>query len=124
MSVSEEKTKMKKRRAKNFTSIEQSTLIELLNPQRMNIIENKSTHGPMVQRKINAWKAIEEEFNAIGVGQRSSKELKEFWRRTKQDAKKTITEKKKECRGTGGGPSRVEISPLTERVLIFVCIFG
>lgn len=115
--VSTDMSQTTRPRAKNFTAIEKSALIELLTPARVNVVENKDTHGPMVMRKMKMWAEIQTEFNATGVGNRTATELKGFWRRTKLGAQKKRTEKKKALRATGGGPSHGHLSPETERII-------
>lgn len=96
-------------RSKNVSAIEASAFIYLLTPARVTVIENKSTHDPMVKKKNNCGDTVCHEFNALRFGIGRVAQLKEYWKRKKKELTKVLAEKKREIRGTGGGPSEVTI---------------
>ena len=106
----------KRKRSKNFSVIEASAFIELLTPARVRVIEDKSSHGPMVKNKTDCWKSVCHEFNALGFGIRTVAQLKEYWKRKKKELKKVLAEKKREVRGTGGGPSEITLTPFLQKM--------
>ena len=106
----------KRKRSKNFTPIEASAFLELMTSARVRLIEDKSTHGPIVRKKSDCWEKVCNEFNALGFGVRTVAQLKEYWKRKKKELKKLLAEKKREVRGTGGGPSEISFPPFLQKM--------
>ncbi len=106
----------KRKRSKNFSPIEASAFIELLTSARVRLIEDKSSNGPIVKKKNECWDTVCHEFNALGFGIRTVAQLKEYWKRKKKELKKVLAEKKREVRGTGGGPSEITLAPFLQRM--------
>ncbi|XP_065200774.1 myb/SANT-like DNA-binding domain-containing protein 3 [Planococcus citri] len=99
-----ENIKGKMKRATNFSTAEENTLIRVLKRYKP-IIENKSTGSNNNNLKKATWKKIEAEFNQLALGEfRDVSTLKNKYENIKKRAKQKYAEEKRHVAGTGGGP--------------------
>jgi len=83
----------------------------------INIISEKFSTNVTNDKKRAVWKKITEEVNALGVANRTVKEVKTKWTNLHQEAKKSFTEFKREQQKTGGGPPPKPLTEATQRIV-------
>ncbi|KAI4457563.1 hypothetical protein MML48_7g00015983 [Holotrichia oblita] len=92
-------------RSTNFSCKEEHLLTSLVKKYK-NDVECKRSDTNTSQIKKQAWKKIEEEFNASsGEIYRSVEVLRNKYENIKKRTKKKLSDQKKDIFGTGGGPS-------------------
>ncbi|XP_073959411.1 uncharacterized protein isoform X2 [Choristoneura fumiferana] len=93
----------KRKRTVNFTSDEKAVLPELVIKYRT-VIENKKSDATTNAEKVNGWKLLSDEFNAISTYcKRAPESLKTCWENIKRQTKKESASRKREMFKTGGG---------------------
>lgn len=107
-----------RKRSQNFSQSEINIFLELVDEQRVKVIEDKRTDGKIIKEKQKCWQEIADEFNASsGLNKRDIMALKYLWKRLKQDTKKKHAEESREIRKTGGGQNLSKpLSPKSERI--------
>ncbi|KYN50134.1 UPF0439 protein C9orf30 like protein, partial [Cyphomyrmex costatus] len=87
---------MESKRAKNFTDIEKSDLIDKIFRYR-DIIENKQTDNTTIEKKNKAWTDITNEYNENRIIIRTERNLRSCWDNIKRDTRKYCAARKREC---------------------------
>ncbi|XP_044745799.1 myb/SANT-like DNA-binding domain-containing protein 3 [Coccinella septempunctata] len=106
----------KRVRSSNFSKEEELLLAnEVL--KYKNIIECKTTNKTSNVEKEEAWKKVEDGFNAKNFHYRSLQQLKAKFDNLKTKARKEVAQQKSYLYGTGGGPSVKVLDPITEIIL-------
>lgn len=106
-----------RKRASNFSDEEINLVLELMETKWM-CIEDKKTDTKTMEKKEAAWNSIMNDYKARISGNRDLDNIKNLWKRLKQDSKKKNAAAKRNARKTGGGTSSSgQLSPKSERVL-------
>lgn len=103
-------------RSKNFDQSEKEVLIDLVEKHK-NVINAKLTNSVTACKKLKVWDNIKTEVNAVGLCNRSTKDIRNKWSNIHQKAKKEKAELDLHRKQTGGGPPKKPMSPTSERVV-------
>lgn len=116
-----EKEKFAKR-APNFRQSEKAHLLNIIANKYSAILEDKKTDRVSTTQKDQAWKVIENEFNATSSSStyRSWVCLKKCYENMKKELRKTLAEERKEMMLTGGGPPPKTNTDGTDELLISI----
>lgn len=108
-----------KKRSPNFTPQEKNLLISIIANKYANILENKKTNQVSITEKLNAWKNIENEFNAVNQSGvfRSFENLKLLYENQKKEVRKNRAALKMERITTGGGPPTIVDTKDSDEIL-------
>ncbi|XP_068084422.1 myb/SANT-like DNA-binding domain-containing protein 3 [Anabrus simplex] len=110
----------KRKRCANYTDFETDILTELVVKYK-DVVENKKTDGVTVKKKLETWKIIENEFNAIpGVRSRDYKHLKVCYENLKRKARKICADEKVNRNKTGGGYFKPPNSKGAENIMALI----
>ena len=110
------KGKSVRNRGKNFDTREIQLLTELVE-KNIEIINSKFSNSVTNEKKKKIWENITIQINALGVANRTAKEIKTKWINMHQTAKKEYSEDKLYRRQTGGGPCPKPVSSISERIV-------
>ncbi|XP_022904817.2 nuclear apoptosis-inducing factor 1-like isoform X1 [Onthophagus taurus] len=103
------------KRSTNYTKEECWRLIQLVE-KLANVIENKKTDGVTWREKKRAWQKICQTFNSTGKTNRTSQQLRSKYETLKKEVRQAVAKHRADVSSTGGGPCKVKLSPLHERV--------
>ncbi|XP_050064466.1 uncharacterized protein LOC126553330 [Aphis gossypii] len=115
--MSENQSKIKRQRGKNFSDREKDLLIDLILPFK-SIIENIKTDAVWNTKKTEAWSEITSLCNLRQTsGIRIDAQLKNLYDTLKRDARKEKSNDKVQMYKTGGGPNNSLLSKNTEKII-------
>ncbi|XP_035435021.2 uncharacterized protein LOC118265871 [Spodoptera frugiperda] len=106
----------KRKRAANWDSLEKNLLLNCVK-EHISVIENKNTDTNTNKAKLRAWQKITERFNELNNKERTTVEIKQQWRFSKLDAKKKLSNYKRDQNRTGGGQKPQSPDPVTNEIL-------
>ena len=110
------KGKSVRNREKNFDTREIQLLTELVE-KNIEIINSKFSNTVTNEKKKKIWENITIQINALGIANRTAKEIKTKWINMHQNAKKEYSDDKLYRRQTGGGPCPKPVSSISERIV-------
>ncbi|XP_046802029.1 uncharacterized protein LOC124418760 [Lucilia cuprina] len=114
METKDIKDNIKRKRGDNWIP-EDKILLKDLIKERVDQIEDKNTDTNTNQRKKKVWMELQENFNNLCQGcPRSWLQLKSQWTTMKIQAKKEMSDYRREILKTGGGPKPAESTLLTK----------
>ncbi|CAC5412673.1 unnamed protein product [Mytilus coruscus] len=108
--------KLPRLRKTNFSQLEENILQTEVEKNYATIREKHST-STTNQEKNKIWTNITNKINALGVANRTQKEVRDKWRNLTTKAKSAFTEHRREINKTGGGPAPKIPSSSVERVV-------
>ncbi|CAC5399438.1 unnamed protein product [Mytilus coruscus] len=108
--------KLPRLRKTNFSQLEENILQTEVEKNYATIREKHST-STTNQEKNKIWTNITNKINALGVANRTQKEVRDKWRNLTTKAKSAFTEHRREINKTGGGPAPKKPSSSVERVV-------
>lgn len=96
----------KRVRAPNFTVVEKAVLVDIIAQKYKHIIEDKKTDRNTLHQKIEVWKKVEADFNALSPSSyfREWSVLKRFYENRKKEVRKMKALDRASRFKTGGGP--------------------
>ncbi|XP_046348985.2 uncharacterized protein LOC124129585 isoform X1 [Haliotis rufescens] len=103
-------------RNKNFDSSEIQLIAELVE-KHISILNSKLCSTVTHERKKAIWAEITSKVNALGVCQRTTKEIKTKWTNVHQTAKREFSNRQLDMRKTGGGPCIAPLSTTSEKIV-------
>ncbi|XP_048250282.1 uncharacterized protein LOC125378614 [Haliotis rufescens] len=103
-------------RNKNFNRSEIQLIAELVE-KHISILNSKLCSTVTHERKKAIWAEITSKVNALGVCQRTTKEIKTKWTNMHQTAKREFSNRQLDMRKTGGGPCIVPLSTTSENIV-------
>ncbi|KAI8123975.1 hypothetical protein CVS40_5804 [Lucilia cuprina] len=114
------KDNIKRKRGDNWIP-EDKILLKDLIKERVDQIEDKNTDTNTNQRKKKVWMELQENFNNLCQGcPRSLLQLKSQWTTMKIQAKKEMSDYRREILKTGGGPKPVESTLLANELSVWL----
>ena len=88
--------------------------------QKRSILTSKLNNVVKNSKKNQIWQAITAAVNAVGTAKRTTQDVKEKWRNLAANARKQLSEYRRESRRTDGGPPPKKPSEATEKILCFL----
>ncbi|XP_046806062.1 uncharacterized protein LOC124419700 [Lucilia cuprina] len=120
METKDIKDNIKRKRGDNWIP-EDKILLKDLIKERVDQIEDKNTDTNTNQRKKKVWMELQENFNNLCQGcPRSLLQLKSQWTTMKIQAKKEMSDYRREILKTGGGPKPVESTLLANELSVWL----
>lgn len=116
MTDADVQTKLSRYRGKNFDTSEIQLLADLVE-KNIVTINSKFTNTITNEKKKKVWENITSQINALGIANRSIKEIKTKWTNMHQTAKKEFSSNKLSQRKTGGGPCAKPLSVVSEKIV-------
>ena len=107
---------VKKARKANFSPSEISVLTDLVE-ENISTIQSKFTDSVTNRKKNEIWSDITNAVNALGIENRSVKEVKDKWKNLTSQAKKEFSGYGREKQRTGGGPPPKAPTPATAKII-------
>ncbi|XP_071162853.1 myb/SANT-like DNA-binding domain-containing protein 4 [Mytilus edulis] len=108
--------KLPRLRKTNFSQLEENILQTEVEKHYAVIKEKHSTSTTNLE-KNRVWNNITNKINALGVANRTQKEVRDKWRNLTVKAKSVFTDHRREINKTGGGPALKKPSSSVERVV-------
>ena len=102
-----------------FSAREVSVITEQFEHKR-SILTSKLNNVVKNSKKNPIWQAITAAVNAVGTAKRTTQDVKEKWRNLAANARKQLSEYRRESRRTGGGPPPKKPTEATEKILCFL----
>ncbi|CAG2212715.1 unnamed protein product [Mytilus edulis] len=104
----------KKKRRSNWDSSEISLLRQLVE-KNLFTIRSKFSNSLTNKSKVEVWRGITVQINALGLHGRTVAEVKVKWQNMQSNAKKTYQDVKKHTHQTGGGPPATPINQESQK---------
>ncbi|XP_071134094.1 myb/SANT-like DNA-binding domain-containing protein 3 [Mytilus edulis] len=106
----------KKKRRSNWDSSEISLLRQLVE-KNLFTIRSKFSNSLTNKSKVEVWRGITVQINALGLHGRTVAEVKVKWQNMQSNAKKTYQNVKKHTHQTGGGPPATPINQESQKII-------
>ncbi|VDI79306.1 Hypothetical predicted protein [Mytilus galloprovincialis] len=106
----------KKKRRSNWDSSEISLLRQLVE-KNLFTIRSKFSNSLTNKSKVEVWRGITVQINALGLHGRTVAEVKVKWQNMQSNAKKTYQDVKKHTHQTGGGPPATPINQESQKII-------
>ncbi|CAG2195887.1 unnamed protein product [Mytilus edulis] len=106
----------KKKRRSNWDSSEISLLRQLVE-KNLFTIRSKFSNSLTNKAKVEVWRGITVQINALGLHGRTVAEVKVKWQNMQSNAKKTYQDVKKHTHQTGGGPPATPINQESQKII-------
>lgn len=116
MTYADVQTKLSRNRGENFDTSEIQLLADLVE-KNIDTINSKFKNTITNEKKKKVWENITSQINALGISNRSIKEIKTKWTNMHQTSKKEFSSNKLSQRKTEGGPCAKPLSVVSEKIV-------